>query len=49
MKSTRLDILLPGWLKIKLQELAEAKGVTPSEYIRDILKSHVEKETEKGE
>jgi hypothetical protein len=41
-KMVRLDVLLPAWLKTNLQALALAKCVTPSEYIRDVLKAHVE-------
>jgi predicted DNA-binding protein len=41
LKMLRLDILIPSWLKDALQELAAEKGLTPSEYIRDVLKEHV--------
>ena len=49
MKFVRLDILLPAWLKDTLKELSAEKGLTPSEYIRDVLKAHVAKELEKKE
>jgi hypothetical protein len=42
VKQERFDMVCPAWLKQSLKELADAKNVTLSEYVKDLLKSHVE-------
>jgi predicted DNA-binding protein len=42
MKQERFDMVCPAWLKQALKELSDAKSVTLSEYVKDILKAHVE-------
>jgi hypothetical protein len=49
MRQERLDMSAPAWLKESLRELALKKGVSLSDYIRDVLKAHVAKELEKKE
>lgn len=46
-KSERLHLVLPSWLKTALKQAADAKGITMSEYIKDVLKDSLKKE--KGE
>jgi antitoxin component of RelBE/YafQ-DinJ toxin-antitoxin module len=46
MKSERLYMVIPGWLKEEAKAIAESKGITLSEYIKDILKDAVKKEKE---
>jgi len=40
IESTRFHILLPVWLLTALKDDASKKGITMSDYIRDILKLH---------
>jgi hypothetical protein len=44
MKSERLQLVLPAWLKSALREAATNKGVNMSEYIKDLLKESVNQE-----
>jgi antitoxin component of RelBE/YafQ-DinJ toxin-antitoxin module len=47
MKSERLHMVIPGWLKEEAKAIAESKGITLSEYIKDVLKDAVKKESSK--
>jgi hypothetical protein len=38
-ESERLTFICPKWLKDAIKEVAEAKGINMSEYIKDTLKS----------
>jgi antitoxin component of RelBE/YafQ-DinJ toxin-antitoxin module len=44
MKSERLYMVIPAWLKEEAKNIAEAKGITLSEYIKDVLKDAVQRE-----
>jgi hypothetical protein len=41
MKSERVYLVMPAWLKESAQDIAKSKGITLSEYIKDALKSAV--------
>jgi predicted HicB family RNase H-like nuclease len=41
MKSDRLNMVIPAWLKAEAQRIAKSKGISLSEYIKDTLKSAV--------
>lgn len=41
MKSERLEIVIPKWLKDAIREAAANKGITMSEYVKDTLKCAV--------
>ncbi len=41
MKQERLDMLCPKWLKDELKKMADEKGISLSDYIRDVLKAHL--------
>lgn len=42
--SERFNMVLPKWLKEAVQQLAKKRGVSLSEYVKDLLKREVEKE-----
>ena len=42
MKSSRTQICLPIWLKAEVKKQAEKKGVSFSEYVKDVLKLDLE-------
>lgn len=44
MKSERLYMVIPPWLKEESKKIAKSKGITLSEYIKDVLKDAVNKE-----
>ena len=44
MKSERLYMVIPAWLKSDAKRIAESKGITLSEYIKDLLKEAVTQE-----
>lgn len=44
MQSERINLMVPIWLKIAMMEIAKSKGISMSEYIKDTMKSSVEKE-----
>jgi len=44
MKSIRLQIVLPKWLKTALEVASEKKGISMGEYIRDALKAQLERD-----
>lgn len=44
VKTSRLQLILPTWLKDRIRVAAEAKGITMSEYIKDAVKQALEKE-----
>lgn len=48
MKSERLYMVIPLWLKDEAKKIAESKGITLSEYIKDVLKDSVNKEKSTG-
>jgi antitoxin component of RelBE/YafQ-DinJ toxin-antitoxin module len=48
MKSERLYMVIPPWLKEEAKKIAESKGITLSEYIKDVLKDAVSKEKTLG-
>jgi predicted HicB family RNase H-like nuclease len=41
MKSERLEIVIPKWLKDAVKEAAKSKGISMAEYIKDTLKNAV--------
>ncbi len=41
-RQIRFQFVLPEWLLSVTRELAKAKGVSVAEYLKDIIKSHVE-------
>ena len=43
-RQVRYQMVIPEWLKHELEKRAELKKVSLAELIKDILKSHVEKE-----
>lgn len=45
MKSERVHLVMPSWLKEAAQQMAESKGITLSEYIKDTLKSSLSADT----
>jgi hypothetical protein len=47
MKSSRIYLVAPEWLKREIQEVADAKGITMSEYIKDTMKEAVKLDKEK--
>jgi len=44
MKSIRLQLVLPVWLKDALKEASEKKGISMSEYIKDALKEKLKQD-----
>lgn len=42
--SERFNMVLPKWLKDAVTELAKKKGVSLSEFIKDLLKREVERQ-----
>jgi hypothetical protein len=44
MKSQRIYLVAPDWLKKAMLKISESKGITLSEYIKDTMKQAVEKE-----
>jgi predicted HicB family RNase H-like nuclease len=42
MKSKRFEVVLPEWLKAELKVESDKKGISMSEYIKDLLKQHVQ-------
>jgi predicted DNA binding CopG/RHH family protein len=42
-KSKRFQVLMPEWLEEAAKKLAEQKGITASEYIRDLIKKEAAK------
>jgi predicted HicB family RNase H-like nuclease len=47
MKQERLDMVVPAWLKQALRDAAKNKGVSMSEYVKDILKEAIKNEEKK--
>ena len=45
-ESEKLLIVTPKWLKDKLREAALLKGVTMSEYVKDLIKEAVKRDLE---
>lgn len=43
MKSEKLHMVIPAWLKDALRLAAAEKGVNMSEYVKDVLKEAVKK------
>lgn len=43
-ESEKLLIVTPKWLKEKLREAAALKGVTMSEYVKDLIKEAVKRD-----
>jgi predicted HicB family RNase H-like nuclease len=41
MRSDRLNMVIPAWLKAEAQRIAKSKGISLSEYIKDALKSAI--------
>lgn len=46
MKSSRIYLVAPEWLKQAMQEVADSKGITLSEYIKDTMKGAVKQDKE---
>lgn len=46
MKSERLEIVIPKWLKDAVKEAAKRKGISMAEYIKDTLKAAVQADAE---
>jgi len=44
MKQERLQIVIPKWLKDELKQAADDKGISMSEFIKDSLKSILDRE-----
>ena len=44
-----LSVKIESWVSDALVELAEASGVTFSTYVREVLASHVSRETDHGQ
>jgi len=44
MKSERLYLVVPAWLKESMKEIADSKGITLSEYIKDSMKVKVKED-----
>lgn len=44
MKSSRIHLVAPEWLKTAMQEVADSKGISLSEYIKDAMKEAVKKD-----
>ena len=44
MKQERLQIVIPKWLKDELKQDADDKGISMSEFIKDSLKSILDRE-----
>ena len=40
IESKRIHIVMPVWLVESIKQSASVLGVSPSDYIRDILKAH---------
>lgn len=49
MKSSRIYLVAPEWLKQAMQEIAESKGISLSEYIKDVMKESVKRDKYIGE
>jgi metal-responsive CopG/Arc/MetJ family transcriptional regulator len=49
MKSKRLQIVIPAWLKSALKDASESKGISMAEYIKDAIKEKLEREGRKQE
>lgn len=43
MKQIRFNLVIPKWLREKIAKLAKDKGVSISEFIKDLLKNEVNK------
>ena len=43
-KTERIHLVAPAWLKKALQEIAEEKGISLSEYLKDIAKEAVKRD-----
>lgn len=46
-QSERFSMVLPKWLKDAITDLAKKKGVSLSEYVKDLLKREVLEERER--
>ena len=46
MKQERFCMLIPNWLKEEIRVISKEKGITMSEYIKDVLKESIRKEKE---
>jgi metal-responsive CopG/Arc/MetJ family transcriptional regulator len=44
MKQERLQIVIPKWLKDELKQAADDKSISMSEFIKDSLKSILDRE-----
>jgi len=44
MKSERLHLVLPAWLKKAIKDCSDERGVSMSEFIKDVLKDAVKRE-----
>ena len=47
MKQERLDMVVPAWLKQSLKVSARERGVTLSEFVKDILKQAVRQDPQR--
>jgi metal-responsive CopG/Arc/MetJ family transcriptional regulator len=48
IKTVRLQIVLPEWLKKELEHASEELGVSMSEFIKDALKAKLNRRTNDG-
>ncbi len=46
MKSIRLQLVLPVWLKDALKEASKIKGISMAEYIKDAVKERLDKDAD---
>jgi len=44
MKTSRIYLVAPDWLKEAMQQIAQDKGISMSEYIKDTMKEAVKKD-----
>jgi hypothetical protein len=42
MKSERINLIVPSWLKLAMVDVAKSKGISMSELIKDAMKKVVE-------
>ncbi len=45
MRTERLHLLVPEWLKLAIKDRADELGISMSEYIKDNLKETVKRES----
>jgi metal-responsive CopG/Arc/MetJ family transcriptional regulator len=48
IKTVRLQIVLPEWLKIEVLKASEERGISMSEFIKDCIKEVLSRKTDGG-